>query len=83
MFEKKQSIMLAETKWSQSHKQKDLISRNLFVSFCVACMKKLEIKAVSGSFRKIIMISDYTQAWPIVDDKHRLYSIQFPLNFLC
>lgn len=47
----------------------------------MACMKKLEIKGVLGSFKQIILISGYTQAWPIVDDKHQLYSIQFPLNF--
>lgn len=53
--------MLPETKWSQSHEQKDLISLsliNFFVSFCLACVEKLEIKGVSGSFRQIIMISD-------------------------
>jgi len=52
----------------------------LLVSFCMACMNKLEIKGVSRSFEQM-MINGYTQTWPIVDDKHRLYSIQFPLNF--
>lgn len=31
---------------------------NFFVSFCLACVEKFEIKGVSGSFRQIIMISD-------------------------